>query len=48
MIIQFLFGCNNGYVFEIRRPKASEIDNKDSYLWENPDIKTWKIKIMEF
>jgi WD40 repeat protein len=43
-----IFGCNNGYVFEIRRPKASEIDNKDSYLWENPDIKTWKIKIMEF
>ncbi len=43
-----IFGCNTGYVYEIRRPKPNEIDNKDSYQWINPDMKTWRIKIMEF
>lgn len=33
-----IFGCKNGKVFKVRRPEASEIDNSDSYLWENPDI----------
>lgn len=43
-----IFGCANGFVYQIRRPKAGEIDNSDSYYWEDPPIKTWRIKIMEF
>ena len=43
-----IFGCETGYVYEIRRPKTAEIDNSDSYLWVDPDIKTWRIKMMEF
>jgi len=42
------FGCNTGFVYEIKRPIASQIDNADSFLWETPDMKTWRIKIMEF
>lgn len=43
-----IFGTTTGYVYQIRRPKPSEIKNKDSYLWENADIKKWRIKMMEF
>lgn len=43
-----IFGCTTGFVYSVRRPKASEINNKDTYLWENADIKTWRIKMMEF
>jgi len=43
-----IFGASNGFVHQIRRPKHDEIDNKDSYLWEKADIKTWRIKMMEF
>ena len=43
-----LVGCKNGYVYQITRPKPDAIDNSDSYKWENPDIKEWRIKIMEF
>jgi len=43
-----LFGCQNGKVYNVRRPLAKEIDNSDSYLWINPDIQTWTIKLMEF
>jgi WD40 repeat protein len=43
-----IFGCMTGYVYEVFRPNPSEIFNGDSYLLENPKIKTWRIKIMEF
>jgi len=43
-----IFGCDTGFVYEIRRPKSEEIDNSDSYLWVEPDIKIWRIKMMEF
>ena len=43
-----LFGCNNGYVYEVMRPNPNKIDNKDSYYWDNAPIKDWGIKIMEF
>ena len=33
--------CNNGMVYQIRRPKTDEIDSSDSYLWENISIKDW-------
>jgi hypothetical protein len=34
-------------VYQVRRPEKGEVDNADSYLWENPEIKTWTIKLME-
>lgn len=43
-----LFACKNGNVYKVRRPETKEIDNSDSYLWPNPDIKTWTIKLMDF
>jgi WD40 repeat protein len=43
-----LFGCKNGYVFQVDRPKVDEIDNSDTYYWDNARIKEWTIKIMEF
>lgn len=43
-----IFGCANGFVHQIRKPKPSEIDNSDSYYWQDPPLKTWRIKIMEF
>lgn len=43
-----VFSCANGFLYEVRRPKASEIDNSDSYAWEKADVKEWCIKIMEF
>lgn len=43
-----LFACKNGRVYKIRRPDPKEINNSDSYLWENPPIQTWTIKLMEF
>lgn len=33
-----LFGCTNGRVYRVRRPDPKEINNSDTYLWENPDI----------
>lgn len=43
-----IFGTESGYVYQVRRPKPNEIDNKDSYYWDNCDMKTWRIKMMEF
>jgi hypothetical protein len=43
-----IFGCDTGFVYQVRRPKSSEINNKDSYLWEEAEITTWRIKMMEF
>jgi WD40 repeat protein len=43
-----LFGCQNGRVYKVRRPNTKEIDNTDSYHWENPDLQTWTIKLMDF
>jgi WD40 repeat protein len=43
-----IFGCDNGYVYEIPRPEASEIDSSDTFFWDKCVYKTWKIKIMEF
>lgn len=43
-----VFACDNGFLYEVRRPKATEIDNSDSYAWEKADVKEWCIKIMEF
>ena len=43
-----LFACKNGNVYKLRRPETKEIDNSDSYLWENPEIKTWTIRLMDF
>jgi WD40 repeat protein len=35
-------------MYKVRRPEPEEIDNKESYYWDNADIKEWTIKIMEF
>jgi len=43
-----LFGCNNGSVFQVDRPDPTEIDNSDSYYWDQARVKEWVIKIMEF
>jgi hypothetical protein len=43
-----IIGCNNGKVYQIRRPKPDEIDSSDSFLWSNISMKQWEIKIMEF
>jgi WD40 repeat protein len=43
-----LFACQNGNVYRARRPNKKEIDNADSYLWENPPLDTWTIKLMDF
>ena len=43
-----IFGCASGYVYEVARPDPKKIDNSDSFLWENPGIKTWWIQIMDF
>ena len=42
-----MFGCRNGRVYQIRRPTRDEIDNSDSYYWNDAPIRTWTIKIME-
>jgi len=43
-----IIACENGYVYELERPTASNVDNKESYLVEDYPIKAWKIKMMEF
>lgn len=43
-----IFGCDNGFVHQVRRPKPNEINSKDSYLWEDVDMQSWRIKMMEF
>lgn len=43
-----IVGCQNGKVFEIKRPKDSEIDNSETFLVDNIPIKEWQIKMMEF
>jgi WD40 repeat protein len=43
-----IFSCENGRVHKVRLPREDEIDNSDSFLWENPDLQTWTIKLMDF
>jgi len=43
-----IFGCSNGMVHQVDRPKPDEIDNSDSYYWDDARIKSWTIKIMDF
>lgn len=43
-----LLGCQDGHVYEIRRPKTSEIDNSETFLTDSIPIRSWKIKMMEF
>ena len=43
-----LVGCQNGIVYEIRRPRNNEIDNSETFLTEDIPIRIWKIKMMEF
>lgn len=43
-----VFACDNGRLYKVRRPEPEEIDNKESYYWDNADVKEWCIKIMEF
>ena len=35
-------------MYKVRRPAPDEIDNTESYYWDNADIQPWAIKIMEF
>jgi len=43
-----IFGCNNGWLYEVGRPDPKIVDNKESFLLENPKMKCWSMKIMEF
>ena len=43
-----LFGCQNGSVYKVERPNPKNINNSDSYLWEDAPITTWVIKLMDF
>jgi hypothetical protein len=43
-----LVGCSNGYVYEISRPRAQDIDNTETFLTDYVPIRSWKIKMMEF
>jgi len=43
-----LVGCQNGHVYEVRKPKDNEIDNNETFLVDNIPIRDWKIKMMEF
>lgn len=43
-----LICCQNGRVYEIRRPTPSEVDNTETFLVDNIPIKEWRIKMMEF
>jgi hypothetical protein len=43
-----VFACDNGFIYQIRRPEKAEINNGESYYWDNAEVKSWSIKIMEF
>lgn len=43
-----LVGCSNGYVYEIERPRAQDIENTETFLTDMVRIRSWKIKMMEF
>jgi hypothetical protein len=43
-----VFSCENGFVYQIRRPDPAEINNQETYYWDNADVKEWCIKIMDF
>jgi WD40 repeat protein len=45
---KLLLACDNGILYEYKRPRASEVDNSVSYLVDNLVFRTWKIKMMEF
>jgi len=45
---KMLISCSNGYVYELKKPDVSSINNKESYLVENYPMRSWKIKMMEF
>jgi len=34
-------------VYEVPRPNPKKIDNSDTYYWDDVEIKTWEIKLME-
>jgi hypothetical protein len=41
-------GCENGSVYQILIPSPSQVDNKETYLFEDAKIQKWTITIMEF
>ena len=41
-------GCRNGRVYEVARPVPKKIDNSDTYYWDDAEIKTWEIRVMDF
>jgi len=43
-----LVSADNGYVYEIPKPTAANIDNKETFLVEDYPMRKWKIKMMEF
>ena len=43
-----ILACDNGYIYQVRRPSKDEIDNSETYYWHNAEVKEWCIKIMEF
>ena len=43
-----VFSCDNGRLYRVARPDPAKIDNKESYYWDDAEVKEWVIKIMEF
>lgn len=45
---KIIISGDNGKVYELQKPLASQINNKETYLIENYDIKVYTIKMCEF
>jgi len=45
---KFLLACSNGFMYEYRRPKSSDIDNTVSFKVESLVHRSWRIKMMDF
>jgi hypothetical protein len=43
-----LVGCSNGFIYEVSRPRAQDIENTETFLTDVVPIRQWRIKMMEF